>query len=996
MLSVSLFVSLFIQAQLRVTEVYVENKESPVGIATIHPQFSWKMATERRGGSQGAYEIRVATSEFDVKKSKDLVWSSGKVSSAQSVYVPYAGEALKSGKTYFWQVRVWDQDNRASKWSAPASWQMGLLNPASEFEARWIVPGYEEDTINRPSPYFRKEFTLSSGEPVSKATVFITAHGMYEAELNGKRIGDAYLTPGWTSYNQRLQYQMYDVTEQLAKDNAIGVVLGSGWYRDYLAWGDRRDHYGDDIALLFQLDIEFEDGSTQRIISDGSWVSGTGPILNSEIYDGETYDATLELTGWSTPGYSASGWVAALEGEFTKETLIPTENEPVRKQETFEVVEVVETPEGDLVADFGQNLVGWVQLNHAGNAGQKIELQHAEVLDKEGNFYTENLRDADQLVTYILDGGPERLLEPHFTFQGFRYVKVIGLSKEEIPGALNAVALYSDMAPTGTLTTSSELLNQLQRNIQWGQKGNFLDVPTDCPQRDERLGWTGDAQAFFRTAAYNMNVNNFFSKWLKDLVADQLPNGSVPFVVPNVLGENSAGSAGWGDVATIIPWESYLLYGDRRLLEEQYLSMRNWVEFIRSRSHENLWNTGFHFGDWLFYRPNDDNDGKAAVTDKYLIAQSFYACSTQLLLKAAKVLGKTEDIQTYTQLLEELVAAYRKEYLTPSGRLVSGTQTAYVLALQFDLLPENLRAQAAERLVENIKSYGYHLTTGFLGTPYLNHVLSRFGHKDIAYRLLMQESYPSWLYPVTQGATTIWERWDGIKPDGTFQTPGMNSYNHYAYGAIGDWMYQNIAGIRALEEGPGYRYFRLAVVPGGGLTSAEGHLETYFGTIRSSWKLADDTYAHQLSVPVNTIAELIMPFGTYETIQEGKTGLDRANGVRRLEDLDGKVRLELQPGSYHFHVPVDLEEISVGSINGHYRFVKGFSVAMDVARRDEAPTTITSGENASLFRASSGNPLHFIDTGDSGNSIQFHGNDNGEVEGLQFHYGSQQFEAVKQ
>jgi alpha-L-rhamnosidase len=907
-----------VNAQIQVADVYIENKKSPVGIVTEHPRFTWILESDRRETRQAAYDIRVATTESDLKKPNKLLWSSGRVNSEQSVHVPFGGNGLLSGKVYFWQVRVWDTHNRTSKWSEVAQWQMGLLDPEREFQAKWIAPGFDEDTINRPSPYFRKEFSLASNSPVKKATAYITAHGMYESELNGQRVGDACLTPGWTSYDTRLQYQMYDVTGQLeANKNAIGVVLGNGWYRDYLAWGDRRDHYGDDITLLFQLDIEFEDGSTQQIVSDASWLSGTGPILNSEIYDGETYDANKELSGWSQPGYDTNRWVAARERDFTKKTLIPTENEPVRKQETFKVLEVMETPQGDLVADFGQNLVGWVQLEYAGSSAQRIELQHAEVLDKDGNFYTDNLRDADQLVTYILDGGAKRLLEPHFTFQGFRYVKVKGLSKEEIPGALTAVALYSDMVATGKLTTSNELLNQLQHNIQWGQKGNFLDVPTDCPQRDERLGWTGDAQAFFRTAAYNMNVNSFFAKWLKDLSADQLPNGSIPFVVPNVLGENSAGSAGWGDVATIIPWESYLLYGDLELLETQYPSMKQWVEYIHSRSTDNLWNKGFHFGDWLFYTPEDDRDGKAAITDKHLIAQCFYAYSTQLLLKAANVLGKTEDIQTYSKLLDGVIAAFQKEYLTPSGRLVSGTQTAYVLALQFNLLPKNLRAQAAERLVKNIKSYGYHLTTGFLGTPYLNHVLSRHGYEDIAYQLLMQDSYPSWLYPVTQGATTIWERWDGIKPDGSFQTPSMNSYNHYAYGAIGDWMYQNIAGIRAMEEGPGYKHFQVAVVPGAHLSYAEGQIETYYGSIKSAWKLENNRYIHDIQVPVNTTAELIMPFGSYETISEGKSGIDRARGVKRLDDQDGKVRLHLESGSYQFEVAVDPDGIMTGSVEGN-------------------------------------------------------------------------------
>lgn len=450
-------------------------------------------------------------------------------------------------------------------------------------------------------------------------------------------------------------------------------------------------------------------------------------------------------------------------------TLVATYNEPIKKHETFKPLKIFKTPQGDLVADFGQNLVGWVQLKVKGNSGDKINIYHSEVLDKRGNFYTENLRVAKQQNTYILKGGGEEFFEPHFTFQGFRYIKIEGFPGELKPENITAVALYSDMKPTGTFTSSNTLVNQLQHNIQWGQRGNFLDVPTDCPQRDERLGWTGDAQVFSRTATFNFGVHNFFAKWLKDVALDQYSDGSVPFVIPNVLGNNSGGSTGWADVSTIIPWNVYLAYGDKQVLMDQYNSMKRWVGYMEKASKNYLWNTGFHFGDWLFYRPFDDNDGRSAVTDKYFIAQCFFAYSTQMLLNAATVLNKTEDIAYYSNLLQKVKEAFVKEYVTPNGRLLSSTQTAYTLALHFDMLPEAMRQPAAEKLVENIKSYRNHLTTGFLGTPYLCHVLSRFGYTDMAYKLLLQDTYPSWLYPVKMGATTIWERWDGIKPDSTFQ-----------------------------------------------------------------------------------------------------------------------------------------------------------------------------------------------------------------------------------
>jgi alpha-L-rhamnosidase len=493
------------------------------------------------------------------------------------------------------------------------------------------------------------------------------------------------------------------------------------------------------------------------------------------------------------------------------------------------------------------------------------------------------------------------------------------------------------MKPTGKFSTSDPLINQLQQNIQWGQKGNFLDVPTDCPQRDERLGWTGDAQAFFNTAAYNMNVNNFFSKWMKDVATDQLESGAVPHVVPNVLGENASGSAGWADAATIIPWNSYLLYGDHRMLQTQYPSMKSWVDYIVNQSQDNLWASGFHFGDWLFYRPDDDNDGRAAITDKYYITQCFFANSTQLVINAAKVLGHEADVKKYQALLKDIKKAFQNEFVTTSGRVGPNTQTAYVLALQFDMLPESQREQAVDRLVDNIKRYGYHLTTGFLGTPYLCHVLSRFGREDMAYELLMQDTYPSWLYPVTMGATTIWERWDGIKPDGSFQTPGMNSYNHYAYGAIGEWMYQNIAGINADSSAPGYKRIKIKSILGGGLTEASGSLETYYGTIKSAWKYEGTVLKQKITVPVNTRAEVYLLSEDYTQIREGKKPIESQKSIEFLGSEAGYSKVLLGSGSYEFSIPIEenLASNRLNKIIGDYTAFTGFGSDFSVINEGE-------------------------------------------------------------
>ncbi|TRZ82571.1 MAG: alpha-L-rhamnosidase [Sediminibacterium sp.] len=876
-------------SQVKVTSLLTENKSNPIGIDIAIPRFSWAIESAKRNTSQTAYEIKIT-------EGKKLVWSSEKVSSSQSVMIDYVGPKLTSNTKYNWQVRVWDNQGAASEWSTSNSFQTALFS-VSDWQAKWIVPGFGEAS-NRPSPIFRKQF--ASSKKVISAIANITAHGMYEAQINGQRVGDAYLTPGWTSYATRLQYQTYDVTNLMKTGlNAIGVSLGSGWYRGIIGFSNNKDFYGKDIALLFQLNITYSDGSKEVVISDDSWKANTGSIEYSEIYNGETVDARKEKVGWATTNFNDEAWLPAKLASFDKVNLIATQNELVKKQEVFKPIKIFTTPKGEKVIDFGQNLVGWVVMKAKGNEGDKITLSHAEVLDKVGNFYTENLRAAKAQNTYVLSGMGVETFEPHFTWQGFRYLRIEGYPGEITADNFYAVALYSDMKTTGDFTSSNTLVNQLQHNIQWGQKGNFLDVPTDCPQRDERLGWTGDAQVFSRTATFNMNVHSFFAKWLKDLAADQ-KEGKVPFVVPNVIGADALNSTGWADVATIIPWNLYIAYGDKKILADQYASMKAYVESINKVAKDDLWNSGFHFGDWLFYRPEDDNDGKSAVTDKYLIAQCFYAHSTQLIINAATVLNKKEDVALYTAQLIRVKAAFMKEYVSPNGRLISGTQTAYTLALNFDMLPENLRQQAAKRLVDNIESYGNHLTTGFLGTPYLCHVLTRFGYTNVSYKLLLQEQYPSWLYPVKMGATTIWERWDGQKPDSSFQSVGMNSFNHYSYGAIGDWMYRQMVGLDTYEDGVGYKHSKVQPHIGGGFTNASASLETYYGKLSSGWKLQGDEIYFDVTIPANTIASVFIPTKEVAKVSENGQALSSVNGLKIIGQKEDYLETQLGSGEYHF------------------------------------------------------------------------------------------------
>lgn len=888
-------------APIAVVELRTEYAANPIGIDVGEPRLSWQIRSAARGVVQTAYQLQVAASEAALRRGKGLAWDSGAVKSGDSVNVVYAGPALSSGQRCFWRVRVWDGAGTPSGWSEPAIWEMGLLQP-SDWKAGWIEPDLPEDPkTSGPSPMLRRDFAVKGD--VERARAYVTSHGLYEMAINGQRVGDAVLTPGWTSYNKRLQYQTYDVTALLKKGaNAIGVTLGNGWYRGYLAWGDKRNIYGGRLGLLAQIVITYRGGQQEVLGTDAAWKTSTGPILMSEIYHGETYDARLEKAGWSSPGFADRDWTAVSVVEHRKDHLVAPAGPPVRRTGEIRPVTILKTPAGDTVVDMGQNMVGWVRIKTEGPAGTTITLRHAEVLDKQGNFYIENLRAAKQTVRYILKGGRPETYEPHFTFQGFRYVAVEGYPGPLTLDGLTGIVVHSDMTPASAFETSKPLVNQLQHNIVWGQKGNFVDVPTDCPQRDERLGWMGDAQVFAPTAAFNMDVAGFFTKWLRDVAADQLETGSVPHVIPDVLsepGKPQAGSAAWADAAVIIPWTMYLSYGDRRILETQYPSMVAWVEYMRRRAGDDLiWSEDFTFGDWLAFA-STASDYPGATTGKDLIATAMYAHSTDLLQRTARVLGKAEDATQYGALLDRIKAAFQREFVTATGRVGENTQTAYAVALQFDLLPEPMRPAAAGRLAQDIRQRK-HLTTGFVGTPYLCHVLSRYGYLDEAYLLLKREQYPSWLYPVKQGATTIWERWDGLKPDGTFQDKGMNSFNHYAYGAIGEWMYRVMAGIEIDPAAPGYKHTLIQPRPGGGFTSVSASHATPYGRVGSAWKIDGSAFELAVEVPPNTTATIRLPGARLADVKEGGLALAAAAGFGSPRQDGPDVMVEAGSGLYRF------------------------------------------------------------------------------------------------
>ncbi len=878
-----------------------EYHTNPVGIDVRKPRLSWQLVSNRREMRQSAYHILVADSLAKLEQNTGNLWDSKRVSSDQSIQVEYTGSIPQTGQRCYWKVMVWDARDEHSPWSEVAYWEMGLLE-ASEWHADWIAADIAEDkSVMSPSPMFRTEFEIR--EKVRSARVYATALGTYELHLDGRRVGDAYFTPGWSSYQERLQYQTYDVTDQLsAGRHALGAIVADGWYRGNLAnfRGDGRCTYGDTLALYLQMVITYVDDRTEIITTGGGWRSATGPILYSDHYMGEKYDAQLEKSGWSEVGYDDSGWAGTTLIDPPDANIVAQTGPLVRKMHEIVPIEVLTTPDGDTVVDFGQNMVGWIRLKVDGVAGTTITVRHAEVLDAEGNLYTANLRPAKQTITYILKGAEAEQYEPHFTFQGFRYVAVEGYPGTLTFSSLTGMVLYSDMPATGTFECSNPMVNQLQQNIVWGQRGNFLDVPTDCPQRDERLGWTGDAQVFTRTACFNMDVAPFFTRWLRDLVSDQREDGAYPHVAPNVLGKDAAGATGWADAGIICPWTLYLCYGDRRILAEHYKPMQRWIDYVVEHVGDDLiWRGDFHFGDWLSTE-RTDLGRPFGLTENDLVATAFFAFSTSLMIKIADLLGDDAGAQRYRDLLERIQRAFCHEFVSPAGRIGTNTQTAYVLALMFDLLPEDVRPEAARRLVSDIEGRHNHLSTGFLGTPYLCHVLTRFGYLDVAYGLLLQDSCPSWLYPVTRGATTIWERWDGIKPDGSFQSVGMNSFNHYAYGAIGHWLYSVVAGIDVDEASPGYRHVIIEPRPGGQLTYVKAELETPYGRLASRWDLADDCFQLDVTVPPNTTATVVLRVPSIDEVTENEQPLSAVEGIITSSGDESTVSIDIGSGEYTF------------------------------------------------------------------------------------------------
>ncbi|WP_371573231.1 family 78 glycoside hydrolase catalytic domain [Streptomyces sp. NBC_01314] len=747
----------------------------------------------------------------------------------------------------------------------------------------------------RPLPLLRKGFATKAGKKVASARVYASALGVYELEINGKPVGDQVLAPGWTNYHKRIQSQTYDVTKLLARGpNAIGASLANGWWAGKVGLGWSHQ-YGDAPALVAKLRITYTDGSIQWIATDGSWKSADGPYVKADLQDGETYDARLKPSGWSRPGFDDAKWEPAASLEPRTALLVPQSDEPVRRTQVLKARKMTEPTTGTYVYDLGQNMVGVSRLALTGSAGQTVKIRYAEVLNKNGTLYTDNFRTARVTDRYVFAKTGTVTYEPTFTQHGFRYIEITGVSKAPALSDVKGVVWGSDLPSTGALKTSDTMLNQLVSNISWSQRGNFLSIPTDTPARDERLGWTGDISLFAPTANYLVDTRAFLSHWMADVRNSQYANGDLPAVVPTPQGQFGDSGVGWSDVMITVPYSVWRSYDDTRILRENYPAMQKFFQFVRDSAGADLLEPGrttFFTNDWLHL---DD------PTEQGILGTAYYAENARMMAEIAKALGDDAGASDYSKLSADIRDAFTKAYVAADGTVKRNSQTGYAMALGMDLVSDPaLVEKVGEKFVAKLALTDNHLRTGFIGTPLLLPALSKIGRDDLAYKMLLHKDYPSWGYEVANGATTMWERWNSIMPNGDFGPVDMNSFNHYAYGAVGDWMFQNIGGLSAIE--PGYKRSRIAPMPGGNLTKGSGSLATVYGPLSSKWSTRNGTLDLKVSVPVNTVAEVHVPSKTREAVTEGGRPAAAAKGVRFLRMENGAAVFEVGSGSYRFGV----------------------------------------------------------------------------------------------
>ena len=885
------------------TSLSCEYRVNPLGLDESRPRLSWILESNQHNQKQSAYQILCASDKSLLQQDIGDLWDSRKTNSDESVHISYAGQPLKSRMQIYWKVRVWDMQNHASQWSEPAFFSMGLLEN-SEWQAQWI--SYNTNDLNQnpdlhlpPCPFMRKEF--QSDKKIKSATIYVSSLGLFELSLNGQRVGSDYFTPGWTNYNKRVYYFTYDVTNLVQPgENAIGAILAEGWYADYIGysilvnWPQKKNFYGKTPALITQLEIEYEDGSKNIISTDETWKATTGSIRESSMLMGEMYDARLEIKNWNKTGLDDKDWQHVTVMPDYPGELQAYPGVPVQKTEEITPVELTEPQEGVYVFNLGQNFAGYARLKIKGAAGTRVTLRFAEMLHKDGNIMTENLRKARATDVYILKGDPQgEIWEPRFTYHGFQYVEVTGLTEKPDLDTVTGVVLHSNTPVAGFLECSSEMVNKLYKNITWTQRSNYVDIPTDCPQRDERLGWTGDAQIYIRSASYNMDIGAFFKKWIRDLNDEQRAEGYYPNFAPVAFHRTSDQhyyySPGWMDAGIVCPYTLYQVYNDKRILKTFFDNMKKQIQFYIDIAEDYTINEDIQaWGDWLSF---------GAKTSNHYIATAYFAYDTRLMIEMAHALGRTQDVTYYETLFEKIQQAFIKKYWTPEETFRDDTQTAYAMAIYMKLLPKELEQKAAERLAQLINQNNNHLTTGFIGCKHLLPALSEYGYDDLAYTLLTNTTFPSWGYEVVNNATTIWEHWDSYTIKDGFKGSGMNSFNHYGFGAVNEWMFRYMAGIDT--EGAGFK--EILIQPHIGdrqITWVHASYHSIRGLIKSRWRVDGSQFYLNVTIPANTTATVMMP-GALNKMDKEQL-LQKDASIKIFEQNNEKTTLKIGSGSYQF------------------------------------------------------------------------------------------------
>jgi alpha-L-rhamnosidase len=901
---------------LHLTGLRCEYLVAPLGLDERAPRLSWRLESGRRGARQTAYRLRVASTPEQLAAGTADRWDTGRVESNQTTHIVYAGRPLLSRAVCHWCVEVWDEAGHTAV-SEPSFWTMGLLEK-SDWSAQWIAadPAMIQRDLEAIAPTltapgtpgrFRREFEVPG--PLRRATLYASARGLFELRANGQRVSPDVFAPEWTDYDRRIHYRTYDVTALLKPGrNALAATLGDGWWSGYVGWQETRARYGSlENSLLAQLEVELADGRRFTVNTDGLWTCHTGPILFSDFMMGETCDARREQAGWDDAAFTGPDWLPTRAVAAPAAPLVAQRSEPVRLMETFAPVSQNEIRPGVFLFDLGQNIAGWVRLKVNAPVGTRLTLRHGERLNPDGTLYTENLRRAKATDVYVCQGGGPEIYEPHFTFHGFQYVELTGLPGRPDPEAVTGCSVRSAMPAAGKFECSHPGVNRLWQNGLWSQKDNFISVPTDCPQRDERLGWMGDAQVFLRTASYNLEVAAFFTKWMVDVEDAQTPEGIFPDTAPRLREDgnftglgNLGGAAGWADAGVIVPYTIWRVYGDRRILERHYNAMVKWVDWIASHNPNGLRlnQLANNYGDWLCI-PSDTSFGTHSPM-KNLLATAYWADDCTKLARIARELGRDADARRFQKMFEHIRAAFQKEWLEPDGRITTDTQTGYLLALAFDLLPEDLCAAAVGHLVANLRALDWHLSTGFIGISHLNPQLTLAGQADIAYRLLLRDDYPSWLYPVTHGATTIWERWNGWTERDGFFNPQMNSFNHYSLGSVGEWLFRHVAGIELDDATAGFQKFVLRPFIGPGLDFVRASYRTMHGEIGSDWQRAGDQLTWTIRIPANTRACVQVPSRPDTAVTESGGPVAQAAGLRVMGRAGDFLVCDAAAGVYTF------------------------------------------------------------------------------------------------